>query len=74
MPIGRIVGDGSWAVDGTEIPSPTDFSVGHEGIQSKESGRDENGYTVKEWVRDDVRYVDMTYEYLTAARRTRSGA
>lgn len=69
MPIGRIIGDGSWAVDGVEIPSPTDFSVGHEGIQSKESGRSEDGYTFKEWVRDDVRYVDMTYAYLTGVEK-----
>ena len=55
----------SWFVDSFEIPAPTDISFGHEGIQSKESGRAEDGYMYKVWVRDDVSYVDITYEALT---------
>lgn len=72
MPLGHYTRDGSWAIDGEEIPSPTsEPEYGHEGLQSKESGRAEDGFTYKEWVRADVRYIDITYEYLTGAEKDR---
>lgn len=67
MPIGRYTGD--WAIDGVAIPSPHEHIVGHEGLQTKDSGRAEDGYMVKEWVRDDVMYIDVTYKALTAAEK-----
>lgn len=67
MPLGHY--SGSWAVDGVEIPSPTEISWGHEGLQTKDSGRAEDGYIYKEWVRDDVRYIDITYAYLTGQEK-----
>jgi len=69
MPLGHYTGDLSWAVDGVEIPSPCEPDYGHEGLQTKESGRAEDGYTIKEWVRDDVRYIDITYPFLTGAEK-----
>ena len=69
MPLGHYMGDGSWAVDGVEIPSPSEPDYGHEGLQTKESGRAEDGYAFKEWVRDDVRYIDITYPFLTGAEK-----
>ena len=68
MPIAKI-SDGSWAVDGVPIYSPAEPAYDHEGLQSGDSGRAEDGYMIKEWVRTDVRNVELSYPYLTGQEK-----
>ena len=59
--------NGYWKVNGTAIYVPTEIDVEHDNIVSSDSGRTESGMMHINWVRRDVRKVDLTYESITAA-------
>lgn len=65
MSIGRKDTKGYWAVDSTPIYVPSEVTVTHTNVASKDSGRTEDGYNHITWVRRDVRKVSLTYHALT---------
>ncbi len=67
MPVCKLSEDLAWAIDGVPIyiPGADGVDFDHEGLQSKQSGRAEDGYMIKEWIRRDVRNLTITYPYMT---------
>lgn len=57
--------EGRWAVDDTAIYRPSEIEYEHESAVSADSGRLEDGYMWKRWVRSDIRKLSLTYKALT---------
>lgn len=66
MAVGVLDTEGKWMVGGTEIYVPSiGIQVNHTNVTSSATGRTESGYMYKEWVRTDIRKVNLKYSYLT---------
>lgn len=65
MGIGRKDKNGYWAVNGTPIYVPSEVTVTHTNVVSKDSGRTEDGINHITWIRRDVRKVALKYNALT---------
>lgn len=66
MAIAKLDTDGYWMVDSTHIyiPAPN-VKIEHTNVASADSGRTEDGVMHINWVRTDVRKVNMVYSALT---------
>ena len=67
MGILRLDTEDRWAVDGGPIYPPSEIEYEDEAAVSADSGRLENGYMWKQWVRGDVRKVNLIYHAITGA-------
>lgn len=69
MGIARLDTEGRWAVDGHAIYPPSEIEYEHESAVSSDSGRLEDGYMWKRWVRSDIRKINLVYKALTGEER-----
>ena len=69
MGILKLDTEGRWAVDGHPIYPPSDIEYDHESAVSNDSGRLEDGYMWKRWVRSDIRKINLVYKTLTGEEK-----
>lgn len=69
MGILKLDTEGRWAVNGQAIFPPSDIEYEHESAVSNDSGRLEDGYMWKRWVRTDIRKINLVYRVLTGEER-----
>lgn len=68
MEINHLDTTGSWAVNGTPIYVPADgITIEHTNVAGSSSGRTEDGVMHIDWVRRDVKKVNLTYKAMSGA-------
>ena len=67
MSVGKIATNGWWAVNGTPIYVPSSVEIDHDNMVSSDTGRTESGSMYINWIRSDIRKINMTFRYLTGS-------
>lgn len=65
--INKLDTQGYWMVGSTHIYIPSEAKVEHSNVVGASSGRSEDGVMRIDWLRRDVRKVNMKWKYMTAA-------
>ncbi len=65
--INKLDTQGYWMVGSTHIYIPSEAKIEHSNVVGASSGRSEDGVMRIDWVRRDVRKVNMKWKYMTAA-------
>lgn len=65
--INKLDTQGYWMVGTTHIYIPSEAKIEHSNVVGASSGRSEDGVMRIDWVRRDVRKVNMKWKYMTAA-------
>lgn len=69
MGVASLDTEGRWAVGDSPIYPPSEIEYEHEGAVSSDSGRLEDGYMWKRWVRTDIRKLNLVYKALTGEEK-----